>query len=373
MNKLEQSWLTGGDQAYALMLEAIGRAKTAIRLETYIFTDSPPGQAFRTALVGACRRGVKVRIMIDGWGSLMLPDAFWGPLLAAGGEVRIFNPLSLGHITHRDHRKLLVCDQSEAFIGGFNIMAEEAGDGITSGWCDLGLRLQGPVVADLAITFDDLWATAEQRQPLIHPIRWRKAKIQFQAPALVLASGPAFLNNPIRHALLHDLHKARQIQIVAAYFLPVWRLRRALFNAARQGRHVQLLLAGKSDVPLARQASHYLYHRFLRAGIEIFEYQPQILHTKLVRADTAVYVGSANLDTRSLNINYELLVRLQDSAAAAQAEELFGLYLRHSRRIDPQIWRKERSLLEKLKEWLAYLILGRLDPYVARLNLGHLR
>jgi len=111
-------------------------------------------------------------------------------------------------------------------------------------------------------------------------------------------------------ALRRDLAHARTVQIIAAYFLPPRRLRRLLMHVARKGGRVQLVLPGKSDVPLIRLAAHSLYQRLLRAGVEIYEYQPQILHTKLVIVDAIVYAGSSNLDTRSLNINYELLARL---------------------------------------------------------------
>ena len=373
-NDNSYTWLTGGDQAFGLMLEAIGQARSEVRFETYIFADGQPGQDFRSALVDACRRKVHVQVLVDGWGSLLLPSAFWEPLLRAGGEVRLFNPLSQGRISQRDHRKLLVCDAAQAFVGGFNIIPEQTGDGVTRGWRDLGLRISGPFAATLNASFDALWALADQRQRRLQPIGWpRKSKISFHAPATLLLSGPTVAYSSIRHALLHDFRRAAEIQIVAAYFLPVWRLRKALLRAARHGRRVQLLLAGKSDVPLARQAGRFLYSRFLRAGIEIYEYQPQILHTKLVRADSAVYVGSANLDTRSLRINHELLVRLDSAASAVAAAGIFREHLTHSRRIDPAAWRKERGLIEKLKEQLAYFVLVRLDPYFARLNLRWLR
>jgi cardiolipin synthase len=182
----------------------------------------------------------------------------------------------------------------------------------------------------------------------------------------LLLSGPGRGRSPIKRALRQDLRPAREVRIIAAYFLPPLRLRRALTQVARRGGRVQLILPGKSDVPLMQLAARSLYQRLLRNGVEIYEYEPQILHSKLILIDDILYVGSANLDTRSLNINYELLVRLQDANLAAGAREIFEADLSRSRRIHPVLWRKSRTLWNKLRERWAYLFFAKLDPYVAR-------
>jgi cardiolipin synthase len=135
---------------------------------------------------------------------------------------------------------------------------------------------------------------------------------------------------------------------------------------------VQLILAGQTDVRLAQLASRRLYQGLMRSGIEIYEYQPQILHGKLILVDDVVYAGSANLDARSLNINYELLVRAADAALAADARRLFEADLRHSARINAMAWRKSRGFWTKLMERFAYFVLARMDPYVARRRLRNL-
>ena len=136
---------------------------------------------------------------------------------------------------------------------------------------------------------------------------------------------------------------------------------------------VRLLLAGKSDVRLAQLAGRRLFETFMRAGVEIYEYQPQILHGKLVLIDDIVYAGSCNLDLRSLNFNYELMLRVQDPTLAAEAREIFEKDLTHSRRINPATWRGERGLWTKWREDLAHFVLTRLDPFVARWQLRMLR
>jgi cardiolipin synthase len=129
---------------------------------------------------------------------------------------------------------------------------------------------------------------------------------------------------------------------------------------------VQFILAGKSDVRVSQLAGQSLYRRFLKAGVGIFEYQPQILHAKLIIVDDVVYVGSANLDQRGLNINYELLVRFEDKLMAAQAREIFANALKHSKPIQLAEWRKSRTIWMKLKQRFAYWLLMRFDTYVAK-------
>ena len=136
-------WLATGKETFPAMLQAIDHAQRSISLEMYIFSPGNPGVVFQEALAHARRRGVAVRVLVDGLGSNHLPADFWKPLLAAGGEVRVFNPVALNRLGIRNHRKLIVCDERLAFVGGYNVAPEYDGDGVTNGWCDLGMRLEG--------------------------------------------------------------------------------------------------------------------------------------------------------------------------------------------------------------------------------------
>ena len=147
------------------------------------------------------------------------------------------------------------------------------------------------------------------------------------------------------------------------------RLRRALLRAVRRGARLELVLPAKTDVRLSQIATRALYRRFLRAGVEIHEYQPQVLHSKLILVDGAAYVGSANLDPRSLHINYELMVRLADPAVVSRAEEVFTDHLRHSRRIELAEWLASRSWWTRLQGRWACFLLGRLDRWLMRRQL----
>jgi cardiolipin synthase len=366
-------WLRTGEAALAAMLSAIQASQESVRLETYLFHAGPLAERFREALVLAARRGANVRVLIDALGSHNLSADFWDPLKKAGGEFVWFNPLSLTRWSCRDHRKILVCDNARAFIGGFNIADEYQGDGVTRGWRDLGLEITGALTAELAESFDRFFARATVKQSPLLRLRRAANHVTTGQNWKLLLSAPGRRHSELKRTLAQDLSRARSVKITCAYFLPTWRLRRALQRVRRRGGRVQLILAGKSDVAIALLAGQRLYRGFLRAGVEIYEYQPQILHAKLFILDDIVYAGSANLDIRSLRINYELLVRIADSRVAGQARAIFDADLSHCARIDPAKWRKSRTFWKKLKEEWAYFVLARIDPYLATRQLGTLR
>lgn len=360
-------WLATGDETFPAYFEAIDSAKQCVRLETYIFANDDLGRECRETLVRARQRGLKVSVLIDAIGSLLLPRHFWDALLSIGGEVHWFNPVSLKRLAFRNHRKMLVCDDAVAFVGGFNITAQYKGDGVHSGWCDLGLRITGPLVNELAEAFDESFTRAAFRHKRFTRLRRSLArrKLATQEGDLLL-SGPGRGRNPFQRSLHKDLSHARSVQIISAYFLPNRRLRRDLKRIARGGGKVQLILPGKTDVLLSQLAGRSLYRRLLRAGVEIYEYQPQILHAKLIIMDGVVYVGSSNLDPRSLYINYELMLRIRDKQLVAGAREIFQEKLAHSRQIESKAWNKSSNWWGRLKRRWAYFFLVRIDPLIAR-------
>jgi cardiolipin synthase A/B len=360
-------WLCVGRETFPAMLAAIDAAAHSVCLETYIYAAGGVGERFREAMVRARQRGVTVRVLVDALGSMSLPWSFWKPLLEAGGEVRQFNPLSLNQLGIRNHRKLLVCDDQVAFVGGFNIAPEYDGDGVSCGWCDVGLKLEGPMAEQLAAAFDEMFARADFQHKRFMRFRKFSAKKTVLAPhQQLLLSGPGRGPSPIKRALSRDLSRANRVDIVMAYFLPTWKLRRQLAQVARRGGQVRLILAGKSDVAVSQLAGQSLYRRLLKAGVEIYEYQPQILHAKLIIINENVYVGSANLDARSLSINYELMIRFEGREMAQQAGEVFARNLEQCRRITLEEWNRSRTLWRRLKEHWAYFLLVRIDPYIAQ-------
>jgi cardiolipin synthase len=361
------TWFCSGREIFPAMLAAIDGAQESVCLEIYTYAADSLGQRFREALVRARQRGARVRVLIDALGSIGLATAFWQPLRAAGGEVRQFNPLALGRFGIRNHRKLLACDERVAFVGGFNIASEYDGDGVTRGWFDLGLKTTGPLATQLAATFEQMFARADFQHKRF--IRWRKStakKMVLTPQEQLLLSGPGRGRSPVKRALRGDLTRATNVQIMVAYFLPTWRIRRDLTRIARRGGTVQFILPGKTDVLVSQLAGRSLYRRFLKAGVQIHEYQPQVLHAKLIIADDVVYVGSANLDPRSLDINYELMIRFENRDMAAQARAIFAGSLAHCREITREEWRKSQTIWRRLQQRWAYWLLVRIDPHLAR-------
>lgn len=361
-------WLCTGWEIFPAMLNAIAAANKSIRLETYIYADGLLGKKFLAALTAAAQRGVHVQVLVDAAGSWHLANDFFKPLTDAGGEARQFNPLNFWRFGVRDHRKLLVCDDDVAFIGGFNISDEYDGDGVKCGWCDAGAKIGNPLlIRKLALSFDQLFATADfRRRPLLRlrAFQRRRKKITRSAEELLLTY-PGAGKSPFQFALHNDLHHAKDIQIVTAYFLPTRKLRRDLRWAARRGARVRLILAGKTDVPLARLAAQFYYRRLLRSGVEIYEYAPQILHAKLIIVDGAVYVGSANLDIRSLKLNYEIMLRLTDETAAEGARHYVGRVMKHCRRVASREWQESQTFWTRWKSYWAHWLLRYVDPCVA--------
>ncbi|MGC4029854.1 MAG: phosphatidylserine/phosphatidylglycerophosphate/cardiolipin synthase family protein [Steroidobacteraceae bacterium] len=360
------------DEAYAQMQRLIDAAVSSIRFECYIVRAEGPAAALRAALLRARSRGVSVDVLLDAFGCEDLPADYFSELEAAGGRVRRFNPLRLLRLSFRNHRKLLACDGCAAVVGGFNIGPEYSGDGVTGGWCDLGMFIEGPVVRELEDSFDAMVQLAPFTPAAIADFRlaasrWNQgARSADAAPVQLLVSGPPLSRGRLRRQLRVDLAAAKQVAIVSGYFLPPWNVRRSLRRCVQQGGQVELLLAGRSDVGLARLAAERLYPWLLRQGVSIREYRPRILHAKLLVMDDIVHTGSCNLDRRSLHINFELLLRLDWPELAGDARQWCERAFARSRRVRLAAFRRRRGYWRRVASRLAYELLAHVDPLVAR-------
>ena len=362
-------WLGSVDESYALMEQCIDAARLSVRLETYILRETGPGAKLHAALLRACGRGVAVSLLVDAFGSEDLREGFLDSLRKAGAQVSRFNPHRWLRRSLRNHRKLLACDGTQAIIGGFNIGPEYAGDGVRVGWCDTGVWVAGPVVHDLERSFDQMFSLAPFTPSLLRRFRRAHRGVSSKARSrevCLLTGGPALSGRGLRGVLQHDLASAQQIRIASGYFLPSRRIRRQLYLAVRRAGMVQILLTGRSDVPMARLAVQAMYDQLLRRGLQIHEYGPQMLHAKLVIMDDLVHVGSCNLDQRSLYINYELQLRFDWPELAEDARAWFNQAMVHAAQVDAGSWKKGRSWWRRLSSWLAWLLLARIDPLIAR-------
>lgn len=358
-------WYDTGHEFLAAELAAIAAAQSTLHLEHYIFRASPVGAHFRDAMTDAARRGVHVTVMLDDVGCWGLPRNYFRELTSLGGKVIWFNPVRWRFWAFRDHRKLLVVDATQAFVGGCNIAPEYAGDGISAGWRDGGIAVTGPVVQHLLDTFkaqaeiagNKIWRTRKKGRS-----GWLKAGENVS----VLLTRPGLRQGVFQRALQGDLQHAQDVSITMAYFLPVGRFKKMLLRAARAARSFRLLLPGKSDVPLIQTAARALYASFHRRGAQIHEYQPQVLHAKILVVDDIVYIGSSNLDPRSLSINFEIMLRIRSAPLAQQARMTFARDLVHSQQVGPTSLKKPSGWWQRFKEKIARLIFTRLDLGVAQ-------
>ncbi len=360
--------LRNGSEAFPAMFGALDRAASSVALEMYIIADDETGREFRGHLINAAKRGAQVRVLVDSWGSWNLPDSFWDELRAAGGMVRWFRPLTKGLLPFRNHRKLLLIDGHIAYTGGLNI-SEEYNRGAHGGlpWRDNVLEISGPAVVWLRHSFSRMWTMADSpmRRLMMRFRRPRRMK-RHVGSVLFLESGPENPMRPVRRAYRQVIENAKKsIDLAMGYFYPHGRMLRAFKRAVRRGVRVRLLVPLHTDVPISRWAARGLYGRLLRAGVEVWEYIPSMMHSKLAIADDTLIAGSANLDIRSGRINYELVAVVTDPHLAAQARVDFEADLNQSVRISMEEWQK-RPIVQKLKEWFSYCLLARADIMFSR-------
>jgi cardiolipin synthase len=387
-------WFTTGRKLLETKIVTIEAARFSVRLEIYIFKDSEVGRSFRQAMVEVAKRGVKVWLLVDAVGSMELPDDYFDELKKIPGvQMKWFNPPSLKTWSLRDHRKLLVVDEEVAFVGGCNIGPAYFGDGVKEGWRDGGMSVRGPVVAELVEEFGRQFERADKKQWKFQNklrvlrrkerLRREKAARALPAPTVLntahevkhvvddwpevtpLFIAPGFGQSPLREAIKHDLAAAKVVAITSAYFLPSWGLQKQLIAAAERGAQVRVLLAGLSDVKMMQLASRSLYRRLIKSGIEIYEYQPQILHAKSLVIDDLVYIGSSNLDPRSLRINFEIMLRVECASLAEEARAQFEIDLTFSQKAEPHLLTGLRGWWQRLTQKVSFWLLARADPRVA--------
>jgi cardiolipin synthase len=365
----------GGEQYHMLVEPAERRqavvrliegARRSLRLVFYIFAEDETGKAVRDALIAAQGRGVTIAMIIDGFGSAATPDTFFQPLIDGGALMCRFHPRYGRRYLFRNHQKMIVADESRALIGGFNIADDYFAPPEAQGWCDLGLELSGPVAAELAGWFDALqsWArTPRARMSLL--ARMIRRHSDSGGAARLLLTGPMRRLSPMTRALSGDLATARRLDMVAAYFSPNYGMLRRLGRIARRGGSARIIGAALSDNNATVAAWRHCLHRLLVRGVEVREYEATKLHMKLVVIDDVVWLGSANFDMRSLYLNLELMLRIEDSALADQARALVDRLAEQSRHITRQLHEARSNWWRRLRWTIAYFLVATLDPAVS--------
>lgn len=337
--------LVDGPETFPVIEQMIERADEYLHLLFYIWQDDETGGRLVDRLVDKVRQGVEVRVLVDGFGSPKFDKGLAKPLVEAGGKVGTFLPprylTRRPTFNFRNHRKLVVADGSEALIGGMNV-----GDEYARQWHDLALHLQGPVVHDLHAMFLDDWlfATGEnlatERYLGETDLGGRSARPldDSETACAVFASGPDSEQPALLDGLVHAINGARdRLWMMTPYFIPNSEMLSAFRAAVQRGVDVRLVLPERGDVPIVRRASRAYYPTLLNSGVRLFEYQPRVLHAKAVLVDRRFTIlGSANLDVRSFEIDFELTTFLASRALNADLAEVFETDFEQCREVDRQ-------------------------------------
>ena len=356
--------LQSGAEFFPALVAAIDAARSEVHLETYIFNADPSAEAVRDALIRAARRGVAVRLMIDGVGSRELPADWLDALKASGVSVLRYRPLagrgwrSNPRSLRRLHRKLAVIDARSAFVGGMNLMDDFEPVRFDAPRFDFSVEVQGPLLAGIHQSVRSLWRLValtqlqpDGRKAIIEPAWPTDGRVR---AAFVVRDNFAHRRD-IERAYLAALALAREeILIASAYFLPGHRFRKLLKNAAARGVRVHLLVQGHTDHPFIQLASRALYRDLLAAGVNIHEYQASELHAKVAVVDDHwATVGSSNIDPFSLLLAREANIVVVDAAFADDLRQRLHQAIDHSATLDPAEWQR-RAWPRRMLSWLAY-------------------
>ncbi len=361
--------LRDGEDAFAELERCILAAKHTIHIATFILGRDPTGRRIVQLLARRAREGVKVRLQLDALGCLFSSRRFVDPLRRAGGEVATFLPVipltSRGSANLRNHRKIAVFDHAVAIVGGHNLAREYLGpQPWRKRWTDLGAVIEGPAAAQLDDVFlaDWTFATGSPVEPeTLAPAPDFTADPSATSELQVVASGPDVTGDPLYEGLLAMIQEAKQsIWIVTPYFIPDEVLLRSLVVKARAGRDVTLILPARSNHPVTDLARRAYLRQLVRAGARVLAYQPRMLHAKTVIVDDALgLIGSANVDMRSLFVNFEIGVMLHSGADVHALRRWAGELARHSQPVllgDLKRRRFPANLLEDLSRLLTPLL-----------------
>jgi cardiolipin synthase len=356
--------LVNGEQIYTAMLNAIRTAEHNITFETFVFRDAV-GATFVEELSNAARRGVQVHMLLDWLGSRTMHQGLLAAARSAGCDLQIYHPPSwyhLGRLNNRTHRKLLIVDGRLGFTGGVG-MGIEWKDGLKGlpPWRETHFKAEGPVVAQMQAVFVDNWIKATGR--VLHGAEYfPRLGHCGDMDAQMFGSSPVGGSESMHLMVLLALTAAKtSIDIENAYFVPDKLTVEALCSAARRGVRVRIVVPGRhTDARIGRWAAQGLYGEMLAAGISIFEYQPTMMHCKVLVIDGLwSSVGSSNFDDRSFRLNDEANLNVFSEQLAREQTQLIDADIAKSRRMVLGKWR-HRKFVRRINERLALLLRSQL-------------
>lgn len=359
-----------GAERLSALIELIDGAQQSLQLCFYMFQPDHSGTMVRGALIRAAQRGVSVHLIVDAFGS-DAPDSFLAPITRAGGKVSLFLPRWNVRYLIRNHQKFVVADKRQVMTGGFNVSDHYFASPQENGWADLGVSLEGPIVDRFIEWFEELEHWVSERASQFFAIRravrdWDEGKGKVQ----LLLGGPTRITSAWARQVKRDIAQGSRLDMVMAYFSPPRSIRRLIRMLARRN-HAKLVMAGKSDNTTTIGASRALYGALLRDDVELLEFDACKLHTKLLVIDDVTYFGSANFDLRSIRLNLELMVRVEDAELAERMRQAIGHMAAASKPITREWHDRKATLVNRIRWRLSWFLVSVLDYTVARrLNLG---
>lgn len=355
--------LQNGDEIFPAMLAAIRGAESTICFETYIYWSGRIGREFAEALAERARAGVTVHVLLDWLGTGKMNAELLEMMRDAGVEVEKYHKphwYTIARMNNRTHRKLLVVDGRLGFTGGVGIADEWLGNAEDPAhWRDVHFQVEGPVVAQMQSTFLDNWM--QTRGAVLHGERYFPPLEQAgNQVAQMFRSGPDEGSESVRLMYLLAMAAAeRRIVLMNSYFVPDRLAIDTFVQARKRGVEVDIIVPGKYiDSHVTRRASRSLWEPLLEAGVRIYEYQPTMMHAKVMVVDGVwISVGSTNFDNRSFRLNDEANLNICDSDLAADLERMFVEDLKRTRQMTLEGWRR-RPLRDKVREGLAKVVRG---------------
>lgn len=357
--------IEGGEERLRAILDLITNATQSVRILFYIFNSDWAGRLIRDALVEAAKRGVAVKLLVDGFGSTAQPK-FFAALADSGGETCVFNPSYGARYLVRNHQKLAIADERLAIIGGANIDDTYLSDEGPRHWRDLWVSIDGPCVACAADYFDTLFRWSNRKGARLKSLRRMIGHFsQYRGPVQWKFSGPLSMKNSWWRSVGRDINRGSSLEMIFAYFAPPGAMLRRIGRLGRRGR-ARIITSARSDNDATIAAARHSYSRLLRRHVLMYEYQPARLHTKLAMIDDVVYVGSSNFDYRSLYINLEVMLRVKDKAFAEVVRRYFDGEVAQSRWITPDLHKKRANLWRRFKWAVSHFLVNIIDYTVTR-------
>ncbi len=355
--------LVNGEEKFPELLKSLKKAKHHIHIEYYIFEEDEIGTTIINTLIEKAKEGVQVRFVYDDFGSPSIKKRLERKMQAAGIEVYPFSKvifyLLANRINYRNHRKIVVIDGSVGFVGGINVSDKYINNGKNKlYWRDTHMRIEGPGVYYLQYIFITDWNFCCPKKLKPEPEFFSPCdEVKDGALVQIAGSGPDSEEPSIMFSILQAINLAqKEILITTPYFIPGDSVENALRIAALSGVHVQLLVPGKCDSKIVNAASKAHYEDLLNAGVEIFVYEKGFVHAKTLVTDGKLsMVGTANMDHRSFELNFEVNAIIYDESFAKKLRRLFMDDLKHAKKLNAKQWYK-RSLLTQLPEKVARLL-----------------